>query len=160
MIRWIKTISSITKKRLQLVHQSLDLKSGFRTFKLINSNFKKWTDYNGQDVTQLTAQFEEVANSTFAPDWNKNKLFTEILLLEGFPLDALVEDLNIGDNIIKKVTSELVSNQLLICLDEQISTALITDLKMDQNSSFICLDSAISNQDKLRLSDKGLIKTI
>jgi adenine-specific DNA-methyltransferase len=153
-------LSEITKERLRRVHHRLNLNSGFKCFKLNNSNFKSWTDFQGQNIAQLTAQFEEVANSPFATDWNKNKLFTEIILLEGFPLDAQVEELNIGENAIKKVTSELVSNQLLICLDEQISTSLITDLKIDHNSSFICLDSAISNQDKLRLSDKGLIKTI
>ena len=33
-------------------------------------------------------------------------------------------------------------------------------LDLQQGDIFICLDSAISNLDKLRLSDKGLIKTI
>jgi adenine-specific DNA-methyltransferase len=153
-------ISDITKDRIRKAINLIKDENGFKVFKLVNSNFKKWSDYKGQDVSQLTAQFEEEASSPFASGWNKNKLFTEILLIEGFPLDSKVEELNIGENRIKKVTSELVSNQLLICLDEQISTSLISDLKIDHNSSFICLDSAISNQDKLRLSDKGLIKTI
>jgi DNA modification methylase len=153
-------ISEITKERLRKASGIVKDESGFRVFKLTNSNFKKWSDYKGQDVAQLTAQFEVETNSPFTPDWNKNKLFTEILLLEGFPLDAQVEELEIGENEIKKVTSELVSNQLLICLDEKIGATLISDLKIDHNSSFICLDSAITNQDKLRLSDKGLIKTI
>jgi adenine-specific DNA-methyltransferase len=158
-----KTIPEVTRKRLK--HYSFELSDGasnfgFKYFKWSDSNFKKWSDYKGHDVAQLTAQFEEEANSPFAPDWNRNKLFTEILLLEGFPLDAQVEEMTIGDNAIKKVTSELVSNQLLICMDEKIGETLILDLKIDHNSSFICLDSAITNQDKLRLSDKGLIKTI
>lgn len=153
-------ISDVTKQRLKNAIDKFDLNDGFSVFSLVESNFKKWSDYKGQDIAQLTAQFEEEANSPFAADWSKNKLFTEILLLEGFPLDAQVEEINIGENTIKKVTSDLVSNQLLICLDDQISTSLITDLKIDHNSSFICLDCAISNQDKLRLSDKGLIKTI
>jgi adenine-specific DNA-methyltransferase len=153
-----KKITDITRERLFLA--SIKYKKGNPIiFQLSNSNFKKWSDYKGQDVEQLTAQFED-ANSPFAPDWNKNKLFTEILLLEGFPLDAQVEEMKIGDNEIKKVSSELISNQLLICLDEKIDTTIISDLKIDYNSSFICLDSAITNQDKLRLSDKGLIKTI
>ncbi len=153
-----ENISELTKQRLRLSGQKNN--QGFKTFRLTNSNYKKWSDYKGQDVVQLTAQFEEEVNSPFAPDWNKNKLFTEILLLEGFPLDSQVEELKIGENAIKKVTSELVSNQLLICLEEKIGATLISELKIDHNSSFICLDSAISNQDKLRLSDKGLIKTI
>ncbi|MBM3454357.1 MAG: site-specific DNA-methyltransferase [Bacteroidetes bacterium] len=153
-------ISEITKIRLKKCYEKLNLNSGFKTLKLTNSNFKKWSDYKGQDVTQLTAQFEEEANSPFVQDWNKNKLFTEILLLEGFPLDAQVEELKIGENEFKRVTSELVSNELLICLDEKIGATLISELKIDHIASFICLDNAISNQDKLRLSDKGLIKTI
>jgi adenine-specific DNA-methyltransferase len=156
----LRKISQISALRIKKVINTLNSEEGFKYIKLSTSNFKKWSDYKGQDVEQLTAQFEEEANSPFASDWNKNKLFTEILLLEGFPLDAQVEELKIGDNAIKKVTSELVPNQLLICLDEKIVATLISDLKIDHNSSFICLDSAISNQDKLRLSDKGLIKTI
>jgi adenine-specific DNA-methyltransferase len=156
------SIATLSKDRIiKAIQKNVNFVGvSFQYLKLTTSNFKKWSDYKGQDVEQLTAQFEEEANSPFASDWNKNKLFTEILLLEGFPLDAQVEEINIGENTIKKVTSDLVSNQLLICLDEQISTLLITDLKIDHNSSFICLDCAISNQDKLRLSDKGLIKTI
>jgi adenine-specific DNA-methyltransferase len=153
-------ITSLTKIRLNKSHLKTNVNIGFKTYKLNRSNFKKWSDYKGINVKQLTAQFEEEANSPFASDWNDNKLYTEILLLEGFPLDAQVEDLKIGDNSIKKVTSELVSNQLLICLDENIGSTLISDLVIDHNSTFICLDNSISNQDKLRLSDKGLIKTI
>lgn len=153
-------ISELTKERLRRVHNKLNPEKGFRCLKLASSNYKVWKDFKGTDIDQLIVEFEEEANSPFAPDWNKNKLFIEILLIEGFPLDAKVDELKIGDNAIKKVTSELVSNQLLICMDEKIGTTLISDLKIDHNSSFICLDSAITNQDKLRLSDKGLIKTI
>jgi hypothetical protein len=85
---------------------------------------------------------------------------TELTLLEGFPLDASQTKSAIGSNEIVKVESDMVPNTLLICLDDEIEEGLIDELELDNSSTFICLDSAISNQNKLRLSDKGLIKTI
>ena len=81
-------------------------------------------------------------------------------MLEGFPLDASQIKSQIGSNDIEKVESEMVPNTLFICLDDEIEESLIDQLELDNASTFICLDSAISNQNKLRLSDKGLIKTI
>jgi hypothetical protein len=54
----------------------------------------------------------------------------------------------------------VVPNELIICLDDKIEENLIEELQLDSNTTFICLDSAISNQNKLRLSDRGMIKTV
>ena len=134
--------------------------SGFCTFSLTNSNYKKWNDVQGEDVSQLENSLDLFNSSPLKEDWNKNKLITELILLEGFPLDATQTKSQIGTNDIVKVESEMVPNTLLICLDDEIEESLIDQLELDNTSTFICLDSAISNQNKLRLSDKGLIKTI
>lgn len=151
-----KTISSLSKERLR----RSDSNYGFKVFNLIESNYKKWDDVQGEDISQLENSLDLFNSSPLRDDWNKNKLITELILLEGFPLDASQSKSRVGSNEIIRVKSEMVPNTLLICLDEKIEENLIEDLELDSSSIFICLDSAISNQDKLRLSDKGLIKTI
>ncbi|GAA4971483.1 site-specific DNA-methyltransferase [Algibacter aquimarinus] len=153
-------VSDIAKERIRRVEKKLNTNSGFINYKLINSSYKTWQDINSTNVSQVELALDEFANSPLKPDWSKNKLLTEIQLLEGFPLDSKLETSNFGKNEVNQISHEDLETKLLICLDDNIEENLISDLKLDSNSIFICLDTAISNQDKLRLSDKGLIKTI
>lgn len=152
-----ENIAKLTKERIRRVNK---IGEGFCSFRLTNSNYKKWSDVHEQNMSHLENSLELFNSSPLREDWNKNKLLTELILLEGFPLDASQSKSNIGSNEIIKVESEMVPNTLLICLDDKIEESLIDQLELDNASTFICLDSAISNQNKLRLSDKGLIKTI
>jgi len=153
-------ISEIAKERIRRSIKTLNYNAGFKAYALRNSDFKKWTDIRSESIEQLEISIDLFNSSLLREDWNKHKLITEVLLLEGFPLDAKQTILIIGTNRIVKVESDMVPNTLLICLDDEIDEGLIAELKLDNSSIFICLDSAISNQNKLRLSDKGLIKTI
>ena len=45
-------------------------------------------------------------------------------------------------------------------LDDQIEKDTIKQLDLNDGDTFICLDSAIDDETKTRLADKGLIKTI
>ena len=153
-------VTTLTRERLKLAHNKLNIDEGFKSLKLSLSNYKKWNDVKGEDISQLENSLDLFNSSPLREDWNKNKLITELMLLEGFPLDASQSKSTISSNEIIKVESEMVPNTLLICLDDEIEESLIDQLELDNTSTFICLDSAISNQNKLRLSDKGLIKTI
>ena len=157
-----KKLNEVSKERLKRVSKVInsEIDKGFRTLKLTTSNFKKWNDVQGVKISELEDSLDLFNNSPLCEDWNKNKLLSELILLEGFPLDAKQSKSSIGSNEIVTVESEMVPNTLLICLDYEIEESLIDQLELDNVSTFICLDSAISNQNKLRLSDKGLIKTI
>jgi len=133
---------------------------GVKTLKLTTSNYKKWNDVQSTDMDQLEITIEDVSQSPLRADWNKLKLVTELMLLEGFPLDSEQEDFTLGKNELVRIESVMVPNKLIICLDEEIEENLIEELHLDDKTTFICLDSAISNQNKLRLSDRGMIKTV
>ena len=76
-------------------------------------------------------------------------------------MDSRIEKLeHFKTNKIRKVTSEFCDHELLACFDEKIHDATIGQLDLNEKDIFICLDSAISDQEKLRLADKGLIKTV
>lgn len=155
-----KRISDITINRIRKVIDKLNSNTGVKFFEYARSNYKSWKDVISSDVQQLELIVEDVANTPLNESWNINKLISEVVLTEGFPLDATQTKSQIGSNEIVKVESDMVPNTLLISLDDEIEESLIDQLELDSTSTFICLDSAISNQNKLRLSDKGLIKTI
>ena len=94
-------------------------------------------------------------------DWKPENLLTEVLLIEGFPLDSSVEVVaSFAKNIVQKVTSDFCEHSLFICLDKKVEDETIKALSLGDNDIFICLDNAVTDQDKARLDDKGLIKTI
>lgn len=162
-----KKISEITKDRIR---KSIDLvfkddkkdwDCGFKSFSLTTSNYKVWKNYKGTSLKDMEQQLDVFNQSPLVENASKESLLFEIILLEGFTLCSTIDKLNdIKSNQIKKVTSEYCEHTLLVCLDDKIEKETIKNLEIVDDDIFICLDSAISTEDKLRLSDKGLIKTI
>lgn len=153
-------LSEITKQRIK--RMALRHNNGFyKVYKLQNSNYKHWHNYQGTSISELELTFDEFNQSPLRKGYTEDGLLTEIILIEGFTLCSTISQLSeVQSNTIRKVTSEYCDHALLVCLDNQIAKATIVGLQLGENDIFICLDSAISTEDKLRLSDKGLIKTI
>ena len=101
------------------------------------------------------------AESPLVEDWTPEGLRTEVMLLEGFPLDSRVEPVKeLKKNQVERIGHEWHAHRLLVCLDKQVHADTIKGLELEDGDIFICLDTAIDDQSKLRLSDKGMIKTI
>ncbi len=159
------SIAEIAKERMRKVSRRLDaangeIDRGFKIFKLARSNYKIWDDIKDHDISKVEKTMELFNQNPLREDWSKNKLLTEIILMEGYPLNSKVSIAKIGDNKIYTFSSELLANELLVCLDSKIYIELVEKIHLRKGTIFICLDSAVSDHDKLRLSDKGLIKTI
>jgi adenine-specific DNA-methyltransferase len=151
-------ISELTKERLRL--SSKKYKCGFKVYKLQRSSFNIWKDYLGNNVNDLQELFDNNV-TPLVENWECQNLLNEILLIEGFPLDSKSEVLgNYKKNEVTMVTSDFCEHKLLICLDKQVYADTIKNLQLKEDDIFICLDSAITDQDKVTLQDKGLIKTI
>jgi adenine-specific DNA-methyltransferase len=133
---------------------------GFKTYKLQHSNYKSWKNYTGTDINELENLFEN-NSSPLVDGWKTENLQSEIMLLEGFPLDSSIILIDsYKQNTITQISSDFCEHKLLVCLDEKIDDNTIKTLELSDNDIFICLDNAISDKDKVTLQDKGLIKTI
>lgn len=169
-----KTISEIGKERIRRVIKKIrdekagefggtgELDLGFKVYKLARSNFKPWENYHGESVEKIEELFAEYV-TPLVPEWRKieNGLLTEILLLEGFPLDSVITPLSAyGENRVVEISSGFHEHRLIVCLDDMIEAATVKALALRENDSFVCLDSAIDTETKTRLADKGQIKTI
>ena len=158
--RVIKKIKAEKAQELSAGDDAPDL--GFKVFKLARSNFKPWKDYHGDDIAAVESLFKD-AVTPLAPAWKEHpdSLFTEILLLEGYPLDSAVRRRpEFGANLIREVSCDYHEKKLLVCLDEIVAPETVRDLTLSPDEIFVCLDSAIDDSTKARLDDKGMIKTI
>ena len=155
------SLSEITKARLRKIHANSKSNKSFKVMKLTQSNYKKWKYYNGNSLEELENKLALFNESPLRESYTHEGLLIEIMLLEGFTLCSEIKLMdNLKTNNIKRITSEYCQHALLICLDEKIEKRTISNLEIGEEDIFICLDSAISSEDKLRLSDRGLIKTI
>lgn len=163
-----KTIAQITIERLKkaskVIKKDVGSKSsadlGFRVYKLLNSNYKIWENVEDQDLTKLELQFEQF-ESPLVDDWKEEDLLTEVMLIEGFPLDSTVEEeKSYKKNKVQVVSSDFSEHRLVICLDKKVYADTVNALQLDEGDVFIGLDTAINDEQKATLSDKCLIKTI
>jgi adenine-specific DNA-methyltransferase len=163
-----KRISEISRERIkraskrtqnELKEYNHDL--GFKAYLLKSSHYKHWLNQSSSSMTELEKNLELFNQQPLIERWTQTGLICELILIEGFSLSSLIEhQLQYRSNNIFKVSDEYCEHSLLVCLDKEIKPETIKSLELSGNDIFICLDSAISNVDKLKLSDKGLIKTI
>ncbi len=157
-VTFARIIKSIEKNKIDL--ESSQLEYGIKKYSYSLSNFKKWKNYSGTDPKKLETLFSQY-ESSLIDDWNPENLLTEILLIEGFPLDSKIEAVvALKKNKVQSVTSDFCEHSLFVCLDKKVEDETIKALSLGDNDIFICLDNAVTDQDKARLDDKGLIKTI
>ena len=136
--------------------EDLDVKS----LKLIHSHFTEWQPYTERDSSQLELRFTE-AESPLVPDWQPENLLAEILLLQGFPLVSRVKVLpEFKANKVKQVISEFVGHHLYICLDKNIKAETVAKIDIRPEDILVCLDSALSDEAKVKLADQCNLKVI
>lgn len=155
--RVISNVKSNNKKELKL-SPNVDL--GFNSFRLDFSHFKGWDVFAGKDISQLELRFEK-AETPLVEGWKPETLLTEIILLQGFPLDSQVHSLpEFKGNVIQQVTSEFVTHPLYVCLDKKIQPETVAKLQLGSEDIFVCLDSALSDEAKVKLADQCNLKVI
>jgi adenine-specific DNA-methyltransferase len=156
-----KTIAELSKERIRKAISKFSYNEGFRVLKLKESNFKTWMNISSNEIAIIEKELDLFNHDPLKDSWTSKGLLIEIILNEGFVLSSLfINQSNYKSNSILKIQDEFCEHSLIVCLDKEIKKETIQSLELSGNDIFICLDSAISNVDKLRLSDKGLIKTI
>jgi len=168
------TISEITAERIRRASKKIEAEIdsglplsqkpdlGFKFYRLERSNFKAWSDYQGTNLDELRGLLQEQVATSFVPDSTKEGILTEILLLEGFPLDSdISQDETYERNTVWRVSSEFSEHRLFITLDDEIwEETVSTAEELESNDIFICLDKSLSDESKIRMSDVCRLKVI
>ena len=133
---------------------------GFKCFKLQHSNFSDWENFVGNDASQLELHFTQ-AESPLVAGWTPENLLAEILLLQGFPLDSRARPLaEFKSNRVLEITSEFCQHRLYVCLDAKIQPETVQAFKLRAEDILVTLDSALSDEAKIRLADQVNLKVI
>lgn len=140
---------------------------GFKVYRMQESNFKEYTPVQGQDENAAKSLFEELENNQIplVDGWKSENVLTEIILKQGFALDC---DCKKVDAFTKNTVYCIKDSKgpasrtttMYVCLDSQIDSDTIKNLKLDEKEKFVCLNSAIDDTSYARLADKGRIETI
>ena len=167
-----RTISEIGRERIRRVlngpkknrngeKKSQELRlDGFKSYGLKHSNFNDWEPYFGKDPAQLELRLTE-AETPLIEYWKPLNLLTEILLLQGFPLDSKVSSLpEFKANDVQQVTSDFVGHHLYICLDKKVKAETVAKIDIRPEDILVCLDSALSDEAKVKLADQCNLKVI
>ncbi|NPA76915.1 MAG: site-specific DNA-methyltransferase [Candidatus Diapherotrites archaeon] len=138
---------------------------GFKVFKLQRSHFKEWQPVEPTTPQALDNLFSQHA-SPLVEGWEPQALLTEILLLEGFPLDSAIVSLDetFPANTVWRVHHPDVGHELFVCLDETLVEETVERLKagdlLRDEDIFICLDAALTDEAKVVLDDRLRLKVI
>ncbi len=164
----LRTIADIGRERIRNVIKeekgqlnfSPERDLGFKCFRLDRSNFAEWQSFTERAVPQLELRFAQ-AESPLVAGWTPENLLSETLLLQGFPLDSRVRPLaELKANRVLEITSEFCQHRLYVCLDTQIQPETVAALKLRNEDILVTLDSALSDEAKIRLSDQCNLKVI
>lgn len=139
------TLSEAMLRRLtSSARRSNGASPGFRTFKLGQSNFRRWDGDAERDEDLLSRLESHVEHLSEVAD--RGSLFFELLLGAGFPLTTRFKLIEIAG---KQVFS-VEDGALLICLEKEINPELIDALAEANPLQVICLDEGFKGNDQLK----------
>jgi adenine-specific DNA-methyltransferase len=165
-----KLISEISRKRiagaggrlkaelaLRLGGEQAPFDAGFRSYKLVDTNFSKWRTSSDIDTDALQQRFLELRDSSSADDATPDNLLTEILLKQGYSLTEKIASAEIagldvrtiGDNVVIAYLNELVKPTL-----EQLRALVDQD-----PARIIVLEDAFQGDDALKTNLAQLCKS-
>lgn len=175
----LETIPGIGKERIRRAiarmqeaekngQLSLDLQAdvdlGFKVFKLAPSTFRQWDPPEGEGPEALEEQlalFDRGVEEGADP----RHVIYEVILKLGYSLNARIEPLDVESNGIYRVTDEggpdaSEPSQFYICLDDALRDDTIDALPLNKETTFVCLDTALDDSQKVNLAMTCLLKVI
>jgi adenine-specific DNA-methyltransferase len=152
-------ISDVTRERIRLAGAKFTpaenqlnlgggtLDTGFRTYRLANSNFTKWQATSEIEATALEQHILDLRESS-EDEASAEALFSEILLKQGYSLTETVTCEKIEGLEIFCVSGNLV----MAYLDEQVKPSLkqLKEVLSRMPAKFIILEDAFQADDELK----------
>ena len=164
-----KTIADISRKRIELAGDKIktesplttqDLDTGFRAYKLADTNFAKWrvtSDINVDKLQQRLLDLRDSADDNATAD----DLLTEILLKIGFSLTAKITQKEIAGLAVREVGTTSDDNLVLAYLNEHVKPTLeqLRALVATEPVRLIVLEDAFHGDDELKTNLAQLCKS-
>lgn len=150
------TIAEISRKRIELAGEKIkadaklsaqDLDTGFRAYKLTDTNFTKWRITNDVTPTQLEQRLLELRDSA-ADDAKPDDLLAELLLKLGHSLTEAISVKNFSGLDVRKIGD----NCVLAHVDEHIKPTLeqLRAMVDAKPARLVILEDAFHGDDQLK----------
>jgi adenine-specific DNA-methyltransferase len=144
--------------------EQLDLRPdedlGFKVFKLAGSTFRRWeppTDESAAALEEQLVLFDRGLEVGADP----LHVIYEVILKLGYSLNAPIESVAVEGNQVYRV-GDAGDNPppFYICIDDDVQDATIDALPLGKETTFVCLDTALDDSQKVNLSMQCLLKVI
>ncbi|KIO57290.1 MULTISPECIES: site-specific DNA-methyltransferase [Bacillus] len=163
------TITDITKERIKKVIDALNKKDnnsrqkdrGFSVYKLVDTHIKKWKKQTGNNIEWLNQNLSLFESGPFKEASKPKSIVLELMLKAGYPLDSniIMQHINLNDIWIVKHVD--VPFTLIVCFDDKLHAETADFVVSNyEGNTFICLDNALSDQQKVSISESMNVKTI
>ncbi|KAF3983151.1 MAG: site-specific DNA-methyltransferase, partial [Methylococcales symbiont of Hymedesmia sp. n. MRB-2018] len=151
-----KTISEIGIERLKRAIDKNNYPTGFKVFSLAPSHYTINQSYDGDDEQALLTIEKSAIKNPLTPNFDPLDLAYEIALKQGFPLTSNIEK---KDDFYTIIDLEL-ERILIITLAKKINTSTIETLKLTTDDILVCLDSALTDTQKVNFSRNFNLRVI
>ncbi len=141
-----KTIADIAKERIKRASKKIkgDFDSGFKFFKLDNSNFKIWRG-KFENAKKLLDNMKDFVDNVKSGSTQDNLLY-EIIIKSGLDLNVKIEEKGSGDDKYYSVDD----GKLIIYLGNKISKESAEEFQKAKPEKIVCLDRCFNNNDQLK----------
>lgn len=160
-----KTIADIGIERVKRAIVKEEIDTGFKVFKLAESNYPENTFEFDPEQSESENQkaFEEYLDrakqNKLIDDVDETSIIYENIVKEGFSLNSNIAEGVKGDNKIYTITDG--DKQFSICLDRDIKDSTVKNLmEWAKGTTFICFDNALGDSAKANLGLNLELKTI
>jgi adenine-specific DNA-methyltransferase len=150
---------------------------GFKVFKLAPSTFRQWEPPEGEEAEALEEQLA-LFDRGLEQGADPRDVIYEVILKLGYSLNSTIEPLKLETNRVYRVTDEVHQSKVdqtlkvsetfrvsppptfFVCLDDHLQTATLDALPLDNETTFVCLDTALDDSQKVNLAMQCLLKVI
>jgi adenine-specific DNA-methyltransferase len=169
-----KTIPEIARERIrragkkikedyaeQIAKRETPLDTGFKAFKLTNSNYTHWQNISSEDEdlqTKLLSQAEAEVKKPLINGYKEIDVVYEILLKEGLSLNAGVEKVKHKNIDIYVAADE--ERKIVVTFADKVESDTHEGLQLNQEDLFVCIDSALTSSAKTNIANNIKLKTI
>lgn len=162
-----KTIADISRERIRRAGKKIGKGDiGFKSFKLSPSNYRQWNVLTEKDdEATLKKQMKLIAEKPLVDRYDEQSVVFEVLVKEGFSLNAEVKQEKKGGLEVWSVTdgvpaSDGQDRQMFVCFAKSLTQKQVESLALPKDTVFVCLDSALDDSTKVNLARGLNVKVI